>query len=503
MNNFDKVNCLGMECRKTANTEGDNCKPLEKGSGCIDNVIPSEFPEYNALKDAVKGKGSVVACAEVRKTLAGNRKYLVVLKTKKTEDNDEGYEVDLFSLANGLYNKMGPFPTLDSALSRADCFGLFEGEVMKVNTESRIREAVGDYLYDDEDGNPVYDGGIEDWDDLGYDDPFDGEMEDAEYKITAPKGFNNGVNDDYDYDPGFDGEFDDGSLSADQVDDEFERSVYEDLDNADADNETLGNGRLITASKAGIQNNNDQQRDFRSLASRGARQDEEDYGFYYEGKKVDKKALFEALLNKKSLKEMGRLNTAYTKGQPLLNLKNVCENLKLVLEYYIYDSLYWVVKEYNIDAKRKLEIYDNDKDHCKIFVRGINDGEPAFAIDFYVGDCSFRENIDRDTLNKAIAKKDVFILNDPVSVRVSASGFYNYELDKSLQKLFQNDVECGIHIPASEIENLTQKVVVGDPAARLVKSLSGWIGLTTKELADRIMDEFEKIPEVISFLMGE
>ena len=169
MNNFDNVYCLGIECRKTANTEGDYCRGLEKGSGCIDNIIPSERPEHAALKDAVKGKGSVAACAEVRATLAGNKKYLVVLKTTKTEESEGGFEVYLFSLANGLYNKMGPFPTLDSALSRADCFGLFEAKMSK-DEKTRIREAVGDYLYDDEDGLPVYDGGIEDFDGEGYDD---------------------------------------------------------------------------------------------------------------------------------------------------------------------------------------------------------------------------------------------------------------------------------------------------------------------------------------------
>jgi len=169
MNNFDNVNCLGVECRKDANTQGDCCRSLEKGPDCIDNVIPSGLPEHNALKDAVKGKGSVAACAEVRRTLAGNKKYLVVLKTKKSEEDEGGFEIYLFSLANGLYNKMGPYPTLDSALSRADCFGLFEAKMSK-DEETRIREAVGDYLYDDEDGLPVYDGGEEEWDD-SYDGP--------------------------------------------------------------------------------------------------------------------------------------------------------------------------------------------------------------------------------------------------------------------------------------------------------------------------------------------
>jgi len=179
MNNFDNVYCLGIECRKTANTEGDYCRGLEKGSGCIDNIIPSERPEHAALKDAVKGKGSVAACAEVRATLAGNKKYLVVIKTTKTEEKEGGFEVYLFSLANGLYNKMGPFPTLDSALSRADCFGLFEAK-MNTDEKTRIREAVGDYLYDDEDGLPVYDGGFDDFDGEGYDDfVYDSEMEDG------------------------------------------------------------------------------------------------------------------------------------------------------------------------------------------------------------------------------------------------------------------------------------------------------------------------------------
>jgi hypothetical protein len=71
---------------------------------------------------------------------------------------------------------MGPYPTLDSALSRADCFGLFEVKMSK-NEETRIREAVGDYLYDDEDGIPVYDGGVEDFDDDDF--VYDGEMEDG------------------------------------------------------------------------------------------------------------------------------------------------------------------------------------------------------------------------------------------------------------------------------------------------------------------------------------
>lgn len=189
MNNFDNVYCLGIECRKTANTEGDYCRGLEKGSGCIDNIIPSERPEHAALKDAVKGKGSVAACAEVRATLAGNKKYLVVIKTTKTEESKGGFEVYLFSLANGLYNKMGPFPTLDSALSRADCFGLFEAKMSK-DEKTRIREAVGDYLYDDEDGLPVYDGDVEDFDGEGYDDfSYDGEMEDGFKPIIDTGGY--------------------------------------------------------------------------------------------------------------------------------------------------------------------------------------------------------------------------------------------------------------------------------------------------------------------------
>ena len=54
---------------------------------------------------------------------------------------------------------MGPFPTLDSALSRADCYGLFQEGVKEMNEETltKMKEAVGDYVGDDENGDPIYD----------------------------------------------------------------------------------------------------------------------------------------------------------------------------------------------------------------------------------------------------------------------------------------------------------------------------------------------------------
>lgn len=160
MNHERYITGLNNECRKDCNTErwGWLTKNIDD---CIDK---EEFPEDNsALKDAVKDKGKAVRIGKIRDNFAGNNRYIVFL------DEEDGYTVYLFSVANGLYNKMGPFSTLDSALSRADCYGLFkEGKMTKKDFETILREAVGDYLYDDEDGNPVYDGGEEGWDSEGY-----------------------------------------------------------------------------------------------------------------------------------------------------------------------------------------------------------------------------------------------------------------------------------------------------------------------------------------------
>lgn len=132
MNNFDSVYGLDDNFRREANTEhqdGDNF--LFKGEDCLD--ILKDKPEYEDIKDAIKSVGKCEAIARVRNTYAGNPKYCLVLSSNNR------YFVYLFSVANGLYNKMGPFPTLDSALSRSDCYGLFESKRM---TKKQLFESI-------------------------------------------------------------------------------------------------------------------------------------------------------------------------------------------------------------------------------------------------------------------------------------------------------------------------------------------------------------------------
>ena len=168
MNNFDSVYSLGVVDRVNA-MESNTYRIMDKGPNCIDNVIPNSIPEYSALKDAIKDKGKPIVCAQVRRTLAGNRKYFIALNS--TKDQEQGFTIYLFSLANGLYNRMGPFPTLDSALSRADCYGLFQ-EGIKAMTEetlTKMKEAVGDYVGDDENGDPIYDDFEDEFDEVDDD----------------------------------------------------------------------------------------------------------------------------------------------------------------------------------------------------------------------------------------------------------------------------------------------------------------------------------------------
>ena len=168
MNNFDSVYSLGVVDRVNA-MESNTYRIMDKGPNCIDNVIPNSITEYSALKDAIKDKGKPVVCAQVRRTLAGNRKYFIALNS--TKDQEQGFTIYLFSLANGLYNRMGPFPTLDSALSRADCYGLFQEGVKEMNEEmlTKMKEAVGDYVGDDENGDPIYDDFEDEFDEVDDD----------------------------------------------------------------------------------------------------------------------------------------------------------------------------------------------------------------------------------------------------------------------------------------------------------------------------------------------
>lgn len=156
MNNFEDVYGLNRDDRQMSNLEtyrrfiskGD--KPLQ----CINDE------DAKAIKDVLSGKGKLLAIADGRRTMAGNHKYVLFVK------EEGGVKVYLYTVLNGLYNDMGPYKDLDTAMSNADCYGLFE-ECKQVANKKVLNESIED----EED--------FEDWDDLGYDDVTDEEMTDV------------------------------------------------------------------------------------------------------------------------------------------------------------------------------------------------------------------------------------------------------------------------------------------------------------------------------------
>lgn len=116
MNNFEDVYGLNRDDRQISNLEtyrrfiskGD--KPLQ----CINDE------DAKAIKDALNGKGKLLAVVDGRRTMAGNHKYVLFVK------EEGGVKVYLYTVLNGLYNDMGPYKDLDTAMSNADCYGLFE-----------------------------------------------------------------------------------------------------------------------------------------------------------------------------------------------------------------------------------------------------------------------------------------------------------------------------------------------------------------------------------------
>lgn len=125
MNNFDDVYALNRDERQISNLEtyrrfiskGD--KPLK----CINDE------DAKAIKDVLSGKGRVLAVADGRRSLAGNHKYVLFVK------EEGGVKVYLYTVLNGLYNEMGPYKDLDTAMSNADCYGLFEECKQIANTK--------------------------------------------------------------------------------------------------------------------------------------------------------------------------------------------------------------------------------------------------------------------------------------------------------------------------------------------------------------------------------
>lgn len=179
MNNFDDVYALNRDERQISNLEtyrrfiskGD--KPLE----CINDE------DAKAIKDALSGKGKILAVVDGRRSLAGNHKYVLFVK------EDGGVKVYLYTVLNGLYNEMGPYKDLDTAMSNADCYGLFEEckqvaniKVLENNMNKKLfEEIIEDW---DDDDVMTYDGDeMEDWSWDDFDDEYGGqdphqEMED-------------------------------------------------------------------------------------------------------------------------------------------------------------------------------------------------------------------------------------------------------------------------------------------------------------------------------------
>lgn len=154
MNNFEDVYGFNRDDRQMSNLEtyrrfiskGD--KPLQ----CINDE------DAKAIKDVLSGKGKLLAIADGRRTMAGNHKYILFVK------EECGVKVYLYTVLNGLYNDMGPYKDLDTAMSNADCYGLFE-ECKRVANKKVLNESIEDEEF-------------EDWDSEGFDDVCEGDMED-------------------------------------------------------------------------------------------------------------------------------------------------------------------------------------------------------------------------------------------------------------------------------------------------------------------------------------
>ena len=170
MNNFDDVYALNRDERQISNLEtyrrfiskGD--KPLE----CINDK------DAKAIKDVLSGKGILLAVVDGRRSMAGNHKYVLFVK------EEGGVKVYLYTVLNGLYNEMGPYKDLDTAMSNADCYGLFEEckqvaniKVLENNMNKKLfEEIIEDW---DDDDVMTYDGNeMEDWSWDDFDDEYGG-----------------------------------------------------------------------------------------------------------------------------------------------------------------------------------------------------------------------------------------------------------------------------------------------------------------------------------------
>lgn len=113
MNDYKDVYDLDLDQRKYTNLE--MCRRyIVKG----DNPV-SAFKD-TGIKDAFKGKGTIEAIANVRKDFNGEDKFVVF-----TKQDNEFYFYE-YSEEFGVRGKRGPYVDMNTAMSNADCSGLFE-----------------------------------------------------------------------------------------------------------------------------------------------------------------------------------------------------------------------------------------------------------------------------------------------------------------------------------------------------------------------------------------
>jgi hypothetical protein len=166
MNNFEDVYGLNRDDRQMSNLETYR-RFISKGDKPLDCI---KDEDAKAIKDVLSGKGKLLAVVDGRRSMAGNHKYVLFVK------EEGGVKVYLYTVLNGLYNEMGPYKDLDTAMSNADCYGLFE-ECKQIANKKVLNESTED---EEE---------FEDWDSEGFDDVCEGDMEDFSWDSDDPYAF--------------------------------------------------------------------------------------------------------------------------------------------------------------------------------------------------------------------------------------------------------------------------------------------------------------------------
>lgn len=135
MNDYNDINCLGMEPRKCAN--------LKYYTRYIVRDNPTEAFKGTGIKDAFKGLGTIEAIAKVRNGLTQEDNFVVFVKK-----DDEFYFYE-YSDECGVNGKRGPYKDLNTAMSNADCSGLFEENTKSSRYNVFTEELDTDYDVED------------------------------------------------------------------------------------------------------------------------------------------------------------------------------------------------------------------------------------------------------------------------------------------------------------------------------------------------------------------